>query len=598
MTELWEPLDERDARLSLGASGLLADFNRSGVLTSAAVHVARRTAALAGDHDERVLLATALAVRAVTQGSVGADLARVAEIDPDLPWPAHDGWVAAVDGSALLAHGVLRHEHGLVYLDRYHRLEVAVRDDLLTRAAYPSPPVDQTRANDVLARIFPSTEGPDSADYTEQRAAARAAVAQWTTVITGGPGTGKTTTVAGLLAVLHDQARSRGESLSVAVTAPTGKAAARLQESILAELAGDDGSRFTPDDHEALAGTQSMTLHRLLGWVRDNNTRFRHDRANRLGHDVVIVDESSMVDLMLMARLLEAVRPDARLVLVGDPHQLTSVGAGAVLADVVKGFAERPDSPVCALRTNHRYGPDIAGLAEALRDGDGDRAVEVLRRGSESVTFVEVDGSEAAADALRADLLTTAHALRAAGLAGDAEAALAALDEHRLICAHRDGPHGVAHWNHQVERWLAEESGVDHWPLWYAGRPLLVTSNDYGLGIYNGESGAVVRRPDGVLRGVINGSRGALDFAPSRLADVETMHALTVHKSQGSQAQRITVLLPPEDSRLLTRELFYTAVTRAQQSVRVVGSEAEVRAAVARQATRATGLAQRLTDPN
>ncbi len=594
MTELWEPLDERDARLALGASGLLADFNRAGVLTAAAVHVARRAAALAGDVDDRVLLAAALAVRSVTHGSVGADLARVGEIDPDLPWPSHDDWVAAVQGSALLAQGVLRHEHGLVYLDRYHRLEVAVCADLLARAAHPPPTVDEGRVEEVLTRIFPSTQAPQDADYTEQRAAARAAVQQWTTVITGGPGTGKTTTVAGLLAILHDQARARGESLSVAVTAPTGKAAARLQESILAELAGDDGARFGPDDRAALGTTQSMTLHRLLGWVRDNNTRFRHDRGNRLGHDVVIVDESSMVDLMLMARLLEALRPDSRLVLVGDPYQLTSVGAGAVLADLVHGFAGRPDSPVRSLRTNHRYGPEIAALAEALRDGDGDRVVEVLRGGGESVAFVEVDGPDAAADALRADLLATGHALRAAGLAGDAQAALDALDDHRLICAHRDGPHGVAHWNHQVERWLAEEAGVDHWPVWYAGRPLLVTSNDYGLGIYNGESGAVIQRPDGSLRGVINGSQGALDFAPSRLADVETMHALTVHKSQGSQALRVTVLMPPEDSRLLTRELFYTAITRAKDKVRVVGTEAEIRAAVDRRAIRATGLRARL----
>ena len=146
-----------------------------------------------------------------------------------------------------------------------------------------------------------------------------------------------------------------------------------------------------------------------------------------------------------------------------------------------------------------------------------------------------------------------------------------------------------------AERSLAQSAGQDFWPRWYAGRPVLVTSNDYGLGIYNGETGVVVRRPDGELRGLIPSSGGAvLDFATTRLAEVETMHALTVHKSQGSQARRITVLLPPEDSRLLTRELFYTAVTRAQERVRVIGTEAEVRAAVQRRAARATGLHHRL----
>ena len=169
-----------------------------------------------------------------------------------------------------------------------------------------------------------------------------------------------------------------------------------------------------------------------------------------------------------------------------------------------------------------------------------------------------------------------------------------ALHQHRLICAHRDGPFGVAHWNRQVERWLAEQTGQDYWPTWYAGRPLLVTRNDYALRIYNGEIGVCVEAPDGTLRGLINGSDGVLNFATTRLAEVQTMHALTVHKSQGSQAAEVTVLLPPEDSRLLTRELLYTAVTRAERKVRLVGSEAEVRAAVLRQAVRATGLRQRL----
>ncbi|MDF2584929.1 MAG: exodeoxyribonuclease subunit alpha, partial [Mycobacterium sp.] len=161
--------------------------------------------------------------------------------------------------------------------------------------------------------------------------------------------------------------------------------------------------------------------------------------------------------------------------------------------------------------------------------------------------------------------------------------------EHRLLCAHRRGPFGVAHWNRQVERWLTEATGEPLWSTWYAGRPILVTANDYGLKLYNGDTGVTVASPDGLRVAV-----GTLSFAPGRLAEVETMHAMTIHKSQGSQAAEVTVLLPPEDSRLLTRELFYTAVTRARRRVRVVGSEAEVRAAIDRQAVRATGLGLRL----
>ena len=183
----------------------------------------------------------------------------------------------------------------------------------------------------------------------------------------------------------------------------------------------------------------------------------------------------------------------------------------------------------------------------------------------------------------------------AAAEAGDAAAAIAALDQHRLLCAHREGPFGVRHWNRQVEWWLGEELGQEIWSEWYVGRPLLVTANDYALGIYNGETGAAVLQPDGRLRAVISGSSGLLDFAPGRLEAVATLHAMTIHKSQGSQAERVTVLLPDEGSRLLTRELFYTAVTRAQSHVRVIGTEAAVRAAVATRAQRATGLRQRLS---
>ena len=156
---------------------------------------------------------------------------------------------------------------------------------------------------------------------------------------------------------------------------------------------------------------------------------------------------------------------------------------------------------------------------------------------------------------------------------GADDVALATLDEHRLLCAHREGPYGVRHWNRQVEKWLSEETGQPPWSEWYPGRPLLVTANDYGLRVYNGDTGVVVNGPDG-LRAVIAGAGGPLDFATSRLSDVETMHAMTIHKSQGSQADEVTVLMPTEDSRLLTRELFYTAVTRAKKKVRVVGSEA------------------------
>ncbi len=583
-TEIFEPVGEYDRRLARSGSGLLGVYNAAGVLEAGDVHVATRVGQLAGmtaeADDEMVLLAVALAVRAVRAGSVCVDLTTVAALAPDLPWPDPDRWATSIAASVLVAEGVLRLEGDLVYLDRYHRLETQVCADLLTRTAVVPPDVDEQALEAALARISGEHLSP------EQEAAAVQAVRQSTTVLTGGPGTGKTTTVARMLVLLADQAHARGERLSVALAAPTGKAATRLQEAVLGELADLDAV-----DRERVGRPEAMTLHRLLGWRFDNQTRFRHDRTNRLKYDLVVVDETSMVELTMMGRLLEAVRPQARLVLVGDPRQLTSVGAGAVLSDVVAGFEGDPASPVVSLTTNFRSTHDILELSEALRAGDADAVIARLRQSSDEVEFVETDDP---ASALRAEALTAALAVRTAALAGDPAAAVAALDRHRLLCAHREGPYGVRHWNRQVERWVAEETGQPVYGEWYVGRPLLVTTNDHTLEIYNGETGAAVQLPDGRLRAWISGSERLRDFAPGRLDSVETMHAMTIHKSQGSQAERITVLLPEADSRLLTRELFYTAVTRAQRHVKVVGSAEAVREAVTTPAQRATGLVERL----
>lgn len=569
-----------DRRLALRATGALAAFNRADVLEAADVHVAVRTADLAGDTDELAVLAVAFAVRALRAGSVCVDLTRVeGSVDGDagdLPWPDTAAWLAAVRDSALVGAGVLRVEGSLVYLDRYHRLEAQVADDLLARRDTAAPAVDDAR----LARALADVRGEHFS--AEQEEAAVQAVRQHLTVLTGGPGTGKTTSVARMLVLLAVQADA---PLSIALAAPTGKAATRLQEAVRAEFAGLGAAG------ERVGAPEAMTLHRLLGWRPDNATRFRHHRGNRLKYDVVVVDECSMVDLTMMGRLLEAVRPESRLVLVGDPDQLTSVGAGAVLADVVSGFGD--SGPVAPLHRNHRFRGDIKALAEALDGGDADQVVAVLRGASSEVEYVEHDPETV----LRPRLLDTARRLRDLALAGDAGAALAVLDEHRLLCAHREGAYGVRHWNRQVERWLAEESGQPVPGEWYVGRPLLVTSNDYALDVYNGETGVAVRAPDGRLRAWVDGSGHRRDLAPGRLDAVETMHAMTIHKSQGSQAAEVTVLLPEPGSRLLTRELLYTAITRAQRQVRVVGSEAAVREAVERRADRASGLGPRLKQP-
>jgi exodeoxyribonuclease V alpha subunit len=582
VTEIFEPVDAHDRDLALGATGVLRAFNTAGVLTAADVHVATTLGRLGGEAEESVLLAVALAVRAVRHGSVCLDLAAVADslADLDLPWPDPGPWSAAVAASPLRAAGVLRLDHDLVYLDRYHEQESQVLHDLRERGQV-SHRVDAELLGSSLQRVFPT------ADSDEQREACRRAATQATTVITGGPGTGKTTAVAGLLAALVEQAEARGERLRIALAAPTGKAAARLEQSVRGSA-----SRFGEADRARLADVTAMTLHRLLRQHPGNSTRFRHHRGNRLPHDLVVVDEASMVSLTMMARLLEAVRPEARLVLVGDPDQLSSVDAGAVLTDLVRGYELRDDSPVAALRVAHRYGAEIGRLAEALRTGDADAAIEALQAGGDAVEWVR-EGDPART--IRSAVLPHALAVRDAAAAGDAARALEALDRHRLLCAHRDGPFGVRHWNRRIEQWFATETGEPVHDSAYLGRPLLVAANDYSLGIYNGDTGVVVAGAAGP-RAAISTGVGFLELAPSRLGDVETMHAMTIHKSQGSQADEVTVLLPDEESRLLTRELFYTAVTRAQTKVRVIGSDSAVRAAIGRQALRASGLRARLAD--
>jgi exodeoxyribonuclease V alpha subunit len=557
-------------RQARSATGLLRTFTDAGVVESSDLHVAQRLTQLAKETEESVALAVALAVRALRNGSVCVDLRSVEQQVgvEDLPWPAIDAWLATVTDSAVAGKPpvppVLRIDGDLLYLDRYWLEEQQVCDDVLAMVS-----VKPKQATADLDRLFPK-------GFEEQRAAAEVALSQGLTVLTGGPGTGKTTTVARLLAAFAAGTRQR-----IALAAPTGKAAARLQEAVQLEVAKLDAT-----DRAALSGLHSTTLHRLLGSRPDTSARFRHNRGNRLPHDVIVVDETSMVSLTMMARLLEAVRLDARLILVGDPDQLASVEAGAVLADLVDGLG---GSRIAELKTSHRFGKSIGKLATAIRAGDADGAIEVLRTGGEHIEWIETDEPSAH---LRKVLEPRAIELRQAAILGNEAAALQTLNEHRLLCAHRRGPYGVRYWNHQVERWLAESTGEPIWSSWYAGRPVLVTANDYGLGLYNGDTGVTVLR-DGVLRAVIAGNP-ALEFATSRLADVDTVHAMTIHKSQGSQAGEVTVLLPPEDSRLLTRELFYTAVTRAKEKIRVLGPEASVRSAVERRAIRASGLGRRL----
>ena len=631
-------VDPDDIRFVRHATGALQSFNQAGVLAAADVHVALRLRRLAGEEDESTLLAAALAVRALRFGSVCVDLASIAAtaatdlespVDlEELAWPDPESWVTSLTRSPLVAAGEdnpedkpLRLIGTTLYLDRYWRDERLVAADLLARNN-PVSDVDAAVLAGGLARLF------DGEDPDLQRLAAATCVLRGLAVVGGGPGTGKTTTVTRILVLLDEQAEAAGAPPPlVALAAPTGRAAARLQEAVHQEA-----SRLNLDEsvRARLSETTGSTLHRLLGTRFGSPNRFRHGRRNQLPHDVVVVDETSMVPLSLMARLLEAVRRDARLVLVGDPKQLASVEAGAVLGDVVGPAADAllmsssarsvvaevtqqtvPASEppagvtigdgIVVLRRVHRFSGAIAALAEAVRSGDGDAALAILRAGDDAVRWLDVDlaepGTRDAIQHLRDATVANGRTMVAAARDGDASAAMKALNAFRILCAHRRGPYGVATWNAVVEGWLAAE--LDHYAedTWYVGRPLLVTQNDYSLPLFNGDTGVIIARADDRKSAIFERQDGLVEISPNRLGAVDTVHALTIHKSQGSQADAVAVLLPDADSRILTRELLYTAVTRARESMLVCGTEAAVRAGLERPVAHASGLADRLWKP-
>ena len=577
--------------------GLLADVHLAGALSWADVHVAQKLGHLFGESDQRVQLGLALAVRALRAGSTCLELSHAHELsvvtadEADVPVPVEllppvELWRELLAASPLVTLGAdgpgrrpLRLVGDLLYLERYWQEESLVADQLRARRSRVPTPVSSELLAAADQELLSERVDPD------QRLAALAPAQASVTVIAGGPGTGKTHTLARLLAVLL---RALPGPVSIALAAPTGKAAMRMQEALAGETA-----ELPADLGVELGRLQATTIHRLLGWVPGGRHRFAHHSGNPLPHDVVVIDETSMVNVTLMARLLEALRPQARLILVGDPDQLAPVEAGAVLADIVAAPAPSDGLalPVVRLRSNHRSRAAIAELAEAVRSGDPDRVIRLIEDGLDGVTLA---GSVAQTD-LRPQVTDTGLAMIDAARTGRIGDALAALDRHRLLCAHRNGPFGVAVWSRQVEDWLlAAGAGFDPFDAWYPGRPVLVTQNNPELGVFNGDTGVVVNASDGLR--VCFGRGGQLhhDVSPFLLDSVQTIHAMTVHKAQGSQFEQVSVVLPTSDSPLLTRQLLYTAITRAKSRVTLIGSAEALRHAVSNSAQRASGLAGRL----
>jgi len=640
------------------AVGALEPFVAAGVLGPAEVHAAAlmtRAGGVPGPPDtvthgldHQVVLGAALAVWAPLHGHVCVDLTRVLEMvsreiavagdrrqardygtkrDDDagelgtlvaLDWPDPTSWAAAlaacplvrvvdaVDPSPVLDDHPLVLFDRLLYTQRQWTDEGIVVQELRRRIGQPGSPIEPDAVTVVAGLFGTPTEGV----VDRQRVAVESALARNVTVIAGGPGTGKTFTVARILATLL----ASDPLTRIGLAAPTGKAAARMTEAVGATAVVLGTTAASQPVTATLSGLRAVTLHRLLGPTH-RRTRFAHQKTNPLPYDVVIVDEMSMVALPLMARLMEATADSARLVLVGDPDQLPSIEAGTVLGDIVgsaggDATASAPRSAVsdAVVRLDRQYrtaaDSPIFALAEAIRAHHADDVVEMLRAGATSpdgeplLVFHEEASTLAAAgagatdahDLVRDVVGTSLFAMQEAALAGDSSRALEALDAQRVLCGHRRGPYGTERWNTTLETWmLGRPPRHDH-----AGRVLLATRNDLRNGIVNGDTGVMVRAGD-ELRIVFRESRRETGFSRAELDHLELAFALTVHKSQGSEYDTVVLVHPPSGSPLIGRELLYTAVTRAKRRLVVIGQVEAIVAAVNAPTMRITGLADALS---
>lgn len=505
-------------------------------------------------------------------------------------------------------------EGDLLYLRRYREYERRLAAGLVRLASHAPPIEDVGALVEFFALLFPDARGSDDA----QARAAALALRRLLLLVTGGPGTGKTTTIARLLLLLAAQARHGGRDMPrIALAAPTGRAADRMAQSLhkatvqLRALPGIDPALFDALPQDA------RTLHRLLGTI-PGSTHFRHDATQPLPFEVVVVDEASMIDLPLMCKLVEAVRDGARLILLGDADQLPSVEAGDVLAAIVEACGEGtalsmetakslepllgatpppPEPPHATLR-GHRVhlqrgyrqseALQLAPLAEAARRGDADAALALLQEAVLSGVHFHLDQFDPLAGNTRETLLAPWREL---ATCTDPKAALAHADRARVLTALRDGPQGAVQLNARIEEALA---GVRREPYFH-GRLLLVTENSYRHGLFNGDIGVCLRDATGAMVAWFDGAGGEMrGFHPSALPAHGGAFAMTVHKAQGSEYDTVWLQLPRQDARTLSRELVYTALTRARRELHVCSGANVLQTALSRHAQRVSGLAWRL----
>ncbi|TAM96619.1 MAG: exodeoxyribonuclease V subunit alpha [Rhodanobacteraceae bacterium] len=569
-------------------SRALDTLARSGRLRRADAALGAWLARMFPDAAPEVALAAALAARAVGDGHSALELAGAqawcAQLDghgavPALPDAA--AWQAALHAAQAACKSadddrvapLTLDAQGRVYLSRYHDYERQVATTLAAHARRTFDADAGTTANGTL-------------DAGQQHAVA-IALRHGFALVTGGPGSGKTYSVARMLAALLRDGEARGRLPRIALAAPTGKAAARLTESLHAQIAALD---LPAALGEALR-QNAVTLHNLLG-ISPWRAQPRHHTRAPLPYDVVVVDEASMIDLPLMAKLVGALRPDTRLMLLGDPDQLSAVEAGNVLPALVEASRAAPfDDCHAALARSHRFGAGSAlgKLAASVVAGDADAALALLANDGTVRLDSAREGSHAA-------LVATACTGYADVLAAsDVGAALRAARGFRVLTALRHGPLGCLALNRDIEARLVREHGLAGKGTWWRGRLVLVTANRAELGLFNGDVGVAWPDADGGMKVWFEGAAGPRAFATAALPPHEGAFALTVHKAQGSEFERVALVTGP-DSAVLTRELLYTGVTRARTGITLYSDPDTLRAGIGRRTLRMTGLADRLRE--
>jgi exodeoxyribonuclease V alpha subunit len=606
-------------------------LQQTGIFSELDLHFARLMARLSNEEAPELFLAAALVSRATGEGHICMDLSALegkpvsvnGAAEGHFVCPELKAWRQCLESQSVVGRPgdyrpLILDDRSRLYLYRYWEYEKILAEDLKRRAAGEIDEISVTLLKDGFSRLFGAQKG----EKGWQKVAAYVSVMKRLCVISGGPGTGKSTLIAKILALILEQVGD--QEIRIALAAPTGKAAARLQEAI------QKGRETLPVDDSVRKriAIGASTIHRLLGTIA-GSPYFRHNAENPLRVDLVIIDEASMVDLALLSKLVQAVPADARLILLGDRDQLASVEAGAVLGDIcntghVHGFSgefcrrfgeitgdcidtipgggSEPDIRDCVvqLEKNYRFGEEsgIGALSRSVNRGDGDTAMGLLENNErDDIEWKTLPSHDVLASALRKTIIQGYEPYLKAE---DPLKIFDLFERFRILCALRKGPFGVSALNPLIEQVLKKEKLINPDTSWYRGRPVLITRNDYNLELFNGDIGILLPDPasNKELRAFFLSADGTLrKFLPARLPEHETVYAMTVHKSQGSEFERVLLLLPDRDSPVLTRELIYTGITRARLGVEVWGRDTVFLKGVGRRTLRASGLRDVLWGP-